>query len=182
MPKALPPLQISSSQKTEVERLSRSRTGSGGVALRARMMLLAAEREPNRKIALRFDMKAHPRRRPLPERGISPKARHRRPHRGLRNLGNRQSLHHSQLTETKPKKRTQPPSEKVISRFNRKRFARTVAGSPPTCELSLYPDPCILGEFGCVILEHPDPHGPAAAGPYFGQNARTVYQILHRNI
>ena len=50
---------MSSSQKTEVERLSRSRTGSGGVALRARMMLLAAEGESNRQIALRFDMKAH---------------------------------------------------------------------------------------------------------------------------
>lgn len=59
MPKALPPLPMSSTQKTELERMARSRTGSAGVALRARMLLLSAEGESNRQIALRFDIKAH---------------------------------------------------------------------------------------------------------------------------
>ena len=39
-------------------------------------------------------------------------------------MGNRQNLPHSQLTETKPKQQNQPPSEKVISHFYRKKFAR----------------------------------------------------------
>lgn len=59
MPKALPPLKMSSSQKTELQSLSRSRTESGSVALRARMMLLAGEGESNRQIALRFGIKPH---------------------------------------------------------------------------------------------------------------------------
>lgn len=59
MPKALPPLKMSTSQKTELQSLARCRTGSGGVALRARMMLLAAKGESNRQIGLRFDLKAH---------------------------------------------------------------------------------------------------------------------------
>ncbi len=59
MPKALPPLKMSSSEKTELQILSRSRSGPGSVALRARMMLLAGEGESNRQIALRFGFKAH---------------------------------------------------------------------------------------------------------------------------
>ncbi|MGD9420003.1 MAG: IS630 family transposase [Verrucomicrobiota bacterium JB025] len=59
MPKALPPLKISPSQMTELQSLSRSRTGAGAVALRARMMLQAAEGESNRQIGLRFGVKAH---------------------------------------------------------------------------------------------------------------------------
>jgi hypothetical protein len=39
-------------------------------------------------------------------------------------MGNRQNLPHSQLTENKPKSQNQPPSEKVISHFYRKKFAR----------------------------------------------------------
>jgi transposase len=59
MPRALPSLKMSSSEKTELQFLSRTRTGSGSVALRARMMLLAGEGESNRQIALRFGIKAH---------------------------------------------------------------------------------------------------------------------------
>jgi transposase len=59
MPKALPPLQMSSSQKAELQSLARSRTGSGSVASRARMMLLAGEGESNRQIGIRFDGKSH---------------------------------------------------------------------------------------------------------------------------
>jgi transposase len=59
MPKALSPLKMSSSEKTELQILSRSRSGPGSVALRARMMLLAGEGESNRQIALRFGIKAH---------------------------------------------------------------------------------------------------------------------------
>ncbi len=47
-------------------------------------------------------------------------------------MGNRQNLPHSQLTENKPKKQNQPPSEKVISHFYRKKFARPVKKSPPS--------------------------------------------------
>jgi hypothetical protein len=70
------------------------------------------------------DQEANPRRRPLPERGTPPETRHRRPRRNLRNLGDWQSLPLPQLTENKPKTHKQPPSEKVISHFYRKKFAR----------------------------------------------------------
>ncbi|MGL4401397.1 MAG: hypothetical protein ACRCXD_16145, partial [Luteolibacter sp.] len=51
-------------------------------------------------------------------------------HRNLRDMGNRQKLPHSRLTETKPKSHHQPPSEKVISHFYRKKIAR------PSCSRS----------------------------------------------
>jgi transposase len=59
MPKALPPLQMSITQQKELQGLARSRTGSGSVAIRARMMLLAGKGESNRQIGIRFDVKAH---------------------------------------------------------------------------------------------------------------------------
>lgn len=47
------------SQTTELQSLARSRTGSGSVALRARMMLLAGKCESNRQIGIKFDVDAH---------------------------------------------------------------------------------------------------------------------------
>ena len=43
----------------ELEKLTRSRTAQASVSLRARMMLLAANGESNRQIALRFGVKPH---------------------------------------------------------------------------------------------------------------------------
>jgi hypothetical protein len=55
-------------------------------------------------------------------------------------MGNRQNLPHSQLTETKPKNKT--PSEKVISHFYRKKFARPVSRpAPDHHNQSFTPDP-----------------------------------------
>jgi hypothetical protein len=39
-------------------------------------------------------------------------------------MGNRQNLTHSQLTENKPKNKTEHLQKKVISHFYRKKFAR----------------------------------------------------------
>jgi DNA-binding CsgD family transcriptional regulator len=44
-------------ERTELQILSRSRTGLGPVALRARIMLMAGEGESNRQIAAQFNMK-----------------------------------------------------------------------------------------------------------------------------
>jgi hypothetical protein len=55
-------------------------------------------------------------------------------------MGNRQNLPHSQLTETKPKQQNQPPSEKVVSHFYRKKFARPQRGAAITntgCEFTV---------------------------------------------
>jgi hypothetical protein len=41
-------------------------------------------------------------------------------------MGNRQNLPHSQLTENKPKNKTEHLQKKVISHFYRKKFARPV--------------------------------------------------------
>lgn len=50
---------MSPSQKTLLQSLASSRTGSGAVALRERMMLLAGKGESNCQIVIRFDVKAH---------------------------------------------------------------------------------------------------------------------------
>lgn len=59
MPKSLPPLKLRKEQRMELEKLTRSRTAPASVSLRARMMLLAANGESNRQIALRFGVKPH---------------------------------------------------------------------------------------------------------------------------
>lgn len=59
MPKALPALVLTEIQRTDLERLARSRTGPAAVTMRARMMLQCAEGLPNRQIALGFGVKPH---------------------------------------------------------------------------------------------------------------------------
>lgn len=59
MPKALAPILLSESRRTELEGLARTRTGAAGVCIRARMMLLCAAGRSNRQIAIKFDVKPH---------------------------------------------------------------------------------------------------------------------------
>jgi transposase len=59
MPKSLPPLKLTPSQKIELQFLARSRTEACPVVTRARMMLKANEGKSNRQIGMEFALKAH---------------------------------------------------------------------------------------------------------------------------
>ncbi len=82
----------------------------------------------------RPDQEGYPRRRTLPERGITPEARHWRPHRNLREMGNRQNLTHSLLTETKPKNKTKHLQKKSSATFTEKNLR---GRSPMRCSKDL---------------------------------------------
>lgn len=59
MPKILPPIVLTETNRIELQRLARSRTGAANIALRARMILLCAASQSNREIATRFGVKPH---------------------------------------------------------------------------------------------------------------------------